>query len=572
MIQLTGGQIMGKEIGIDFGTTNTVISYMTNSGHIATMYFTANQRRDVIPTVMYFKSKDEVLIGLTAKNKGIVHPRACVKNFKTFLGNTRYKYHVVAENGDTFHLTAQKATSIFLSKILYNAQKTISSEFADTLELATIDKVIISVPAKFEDNKIRALKEAAKEAALRRVELIPEPTAAAIAYIKEHNIKENENILVYDFGGGTFDIAVLEKKGDNFSSPHTDGDVSLGGNDITMRIVEDVIKRVNSDFNIEMPSKMKDYDEEYCKIDKELFIKNYNEIFRVCNDDIKHLYGNNADDFTGDIEIFIGRKPDGSPKSKRFEYSYNIQDIEKLIEKDINRTIECTKDAIMREYEHNVKIGKIILAGGSSNLPVIKTKLDKMIATLTEEIMEQHKNDEEYMIPDADKMIRNRLGKMEVIMGENLSTLISKGDAYMANESFNIKYFPFTTSALGIKIKDTNRGIFALFKPIIHEGTALPCNVKEEFTILDLKDNCMKIEIYEADERKFKGRVITIGSKGVRKKDTLVVKNVPNDVNMTLEVTFSIQADKTIIINADIKSGDRIISANHKIERDSNLL
>ncbi|MBD5158636.1 MAG: Hsp70 family protein, partial [Ruminococcus sp.] len=322
---------MGKEIGIDLGTTNTVVSYMNRYNNIRTMNLKSNKNRAIIPSVIYFKSRNDILIGISAKSKGTLKPRACVKDFKSRLGNMKFKYNVTAENGEKFNITASKAVSIFLKKVIEDAQNVISDEFYDTPELASIDKVVISVPAKFEENQIADLKRAAKEASLNNVELIPEPTAAAIAYINEHDIKNNENILVYDFGGGTFDIAILERNGNSFSSPQTDGDVRLGGNDITKRIIEDVIMHINDDFKMNMPSKPEDYDEEYCNIDKDIFIRNYNEIFRACNDDIKHLYGNNGDEFTGDIRIITGRKDDGNYISRRFDYYYNIDDIENII-------------------------------------------------------------------------------------------------------------------------------------------------------------------------------------------------------------------------------------------------
>ena len=563
---------MGKEIGIDLGTTNTVVSYMNRYNNIRTMNLKSNKNRAIIPSVLYFKSRNDVFIGVSAKSKGTVRPRACVKNFKSKLGNMKFKYTVTAENGEKFSITASKAVSIFLKKVIEDAQNVISDEFYDTPELASIDKVVISVPAKFEENQISDLKRAAKEASLNNVELIPEPTAAAIAYINEHDIKNNENILVYDFGGGTFDIAILERNGNSFSSPQTDGDVQLGGNDITRRIIEDVIRHINDDFKMNMPSKPEDYDEEYCNVDKDIFYRNYNEIFRACNDDIKHLYGNNGDEFTGDIKIIKCRKEDGSYISRRFDYYYNIGDIENIIREDIGNTVERTKNAILRAYERNVSIEKVILAGGSSQLPLVKKMLDRMIPEIKNELKESFSDDSDIAMTESqiNKIINKRLGRLEVVTDDDLSALISIGDAYKASQSFSFNFVPTTTSAIGIKVQKGN--LKDVFETIIPEGVNIPCKYSKEFDIIMVKDNKMEIKIFECDEKIKKNDLIRTASKSVRKRYTLTVKDIPNEVNMKLIVTFSVQKDKTIIINADIKSGDRVISANHKIERDVEFL
>ena len=144
---------MGKEIGIDLGTTNTVVSYINRRGKLKSFKF---EGKNVIPSAVYFLSEDEWEVGYIAKNKGIMNPKAYVDNFKSNMGDKKFKYPIVAENGDKFKVTARDVAKYFLSSIIKKIENKLIKEFGD--KEGVVEKVIITVPAKFSSTEKEATK------------------------------------------------------------------------------------------------------------------------------------------------------------------------------------------------------------------------------------------------------------------------------------------------------------------------------------------------------------------------------------------------------------------------------
>lgn len=232
---------MNKIVGIDLGTTNSVIAVM--EGGTPTVISTAEGTR-LCPSVVAFNKNNERLVGQTAKRQAIVNPENTVYSIKRFMGR-RYddaaaerkmvSYDVVAgpagdarvkipQTGKTY--TPQEISAMILSKLKADAEAYLGEP---------VQKAVITVPAYFNDSQRQATKDAGKIAGLEVLRIINEPTASALAYGLDK--KNNEKILVFDLGGGTFDVSILEVGDGVFEVKSTSGDTHLGGDDWDQMIV-----------------------------------------------------------------------------------------------------------------------------------------------------------------------------------------------------------------------------------------------------------------------------------------------------------------------------------------------
>ena len=233
---------MNKIVGIDLGTTNSVIAVM--EGGTPTVISTAEGSR-LCPSVVAFNKNNERLVGQTAKRQAIVNPENTVYSIKRFMGR-RYddvaaerkmvSYDVVAgpagdarvkipQTGKTY--TPQEISAMILSKLKADAEAYLGEP---------VQKAVITVPAYFNDSQRQATKDAGKIAGLEVLRIINEPTASALAYGLDK--KNNEKILVFDLGGGTFDVSILEVGDGVFEVKSTSGDTHLGGDDWDQVIVD----------------------------------------------------------------------------------------------------------------------------------------------------------------------------------------------------------------------------------------------------------------------------------------------------------------------------------------------
>ncbi len=241
---------MGKIIGIDLGTTNSVVSVM--EGGSPTVISTSEGSR-LLPSVVAFNKNGERLVGIPAKRQAVVNPENTVYSIKRFMGRhydqvaserKMVSYKVVSGpggdvrieipvNGQTY--TPQEISAMILGKLKSDAEAYLGEK---------VTQAVITVPAYFNDSQRQATKDAGKIAGLEVLRIINEPTASALAYGLDK--KENETILVFDLGGGTFDVSLLEVGGGVVEVKATNGDTHLGGDDWDEVIVNwaaDEIKR-----------------------------------------------------------------------------------------------------------------------------------------------------------------------------------------------------------------------------------------------------------------------------------------------------------------------------------------
>ncbi len=247
---------MAKIIGIDLGTTNSVAAVI--EGGDPTVIPTAEGSR-LLPSVVAFNKNGERLVGQTAKRQAVINPENTVASIKRFIGRRfaeveterhMVPFEVVAGPGDDVRVkipaakkefSPQEISAMVLGKLKADAEAYLGEK---------VDKAVITVPAYFNDSQRQATKDAGKVAGLEVLRIINEPTAAALAYGLEK--KDNETILVFDLGGGTFDVSVLEVGGGVVEVKATNGDTHLGGDDWDEAIVNYVADEFKSQQGIDL--------------------------------------------------------------------------------------------------------------------------------------------------------------------------------------------------------------------------------------------------------------------------------------------------------------------------------
>src|SRR2546425_6531702 len=245
---------MGKIIGIDLGTTNSVVAVM--EGGQPTVIPNQEGSRTT-PSVVAFTKSGERLVGQVAKRQAITNPENTVFSIKRFMGR-RYEevteemkmipYKVVrGENGDArVDISGKKYSPPEISAMILTKLK----EAAESYLGEKVTQAVITVPAYFNDAQRQATKDAGKIAGLEVSRIINEPTAGALAYGLDK--KKNETIAVYDFGGGTFDISILEVGEGVVEVKSTNGDTHLGGDNIDQRVIDWIIAEFKKEQGIDL--------------------------------------------------------------------------------------------------------------------------------------------------------------------------------------------------------------------------------------------------------------------------------------------------------------------------------
>ena len=247
---------MGKIIGIDLGTTNSVVAVMEGKDP---KVITNEEGARTTPSVVAWDEKGEVLVGITARRQAVTNPEATVFSIKRFMGRkfgevseetSMVPYKVLrGSNGDVqVEVRGTKhAPPEISAKILQKLKQA-----AETYLGETVTEAVITVPAYFNDSQRQATKDAGRIAGLEVKRIVNEPTAAALAYGLDK--KKNETIAVYDFGGGTFDISILEVGDNVVEVVSTNGDTHLGGDNIDQRIIEHLVAEFRKDTGLDVSS------------------------------------------------------------------------------------------------------------------------------------------------------------------------------------------------------------------------------------------------------------------------------------------------------------------------------
>lgn len=352
---------MGKILGIDLGTTNSAMAIM--EGGEPRVLENAEGTRTT-PSVVAIAKNGERLVGTLAKRQAVTNPKNTIYGIKRFMGHAftddvvkrdkdvvPYEIKAGPNGGVEVHLgdkdyRPEEVSAMILAKMKADAEKKLGE---------TITEAVITVPAYFDDAQRAATKAAGQVAGLDVKRIINEPTAAALAY--GFNKKKEEKIVVYDFGGGTFDVSVLEVGDDVIEVKSTDGDSHMGGRDIDQKIVRYLADEFKKDSGLDVtkdPLALQRLDEGAEKAKHELSTSSETEV---------------------NIP-FITVGSDGTPQHLLVKLSRAT--LESLSEEYITRSIDITKRALEASGIKAADVNEVILVGGQTRMPKIQEEVEKL--------------------------------------------------------------------------------------------------------------------------------------------------------------------------------------------------
>ena len=343
---------MSKIIGIDLGTTNSVVAVMEGGEPVV---ITNPEGSRLTPSVVAFTKTGERLVGQVAKRQAVTNPENTVFSIKRFMGRRHTEvteeqkmvpYTVVAApNGDVRVKAGDKEyappeiSGMILQKLKQAAEQYLGQ---------TVTKAVITVPAYFNDAQRQATKEAGKIAGLEVMRIVNEPTAAALAYGLDK--KKDETIAVYDFGGGTFDISILEVGEGVVEVKATNGDTHLGGDNLDQRVIEWIVSEFKKSDGIDLGK-----DRMALQRLKEAAEKAKMELSTVMETDI------NLPFITAD-----------QTGPKHLQLKLTRARFEQLVEDLLQKTVGPTKQALSDAGVDPSKIDEVVLVGGSTRIPRVQ--------------------------------------------------------------------------------------------------------------------------------------------------------------------------------------------------------
>lgn len=354
---------MAKVLGIDLGTTNSCMAVMDGDDWLV---LENSEGKRTTPSVVAFTKTGERLVGDAAKRQAVTNPENTIFSVKRFIGrkfkeveeeSKRVPYKVskadngdvaiqVTENGENKKYSPPEISAMILSKLKVDAETRLGEE---------INEAVITVPAYYNDTQRQATKDAGKIAGLNVLRIINEPTAASLAYGLEK--KSDENIAVYDLGGGTFDISILEIGDGVFEVRSTNGDTHLGGDDWDNALIDWVIDEFKKENNIDLKT----------KTDALQRIKEECEKAKIALSSSQ----------VHELNIpFITADETGPKHIKKDLTRAKLEQIcDKLFEKTIKPVEECIKDSGLNKE----KINELVLVGGMTRMPKVVETAEKIL-------------------------------------------------------------------------------------------------------------------------------------------------------------------------------------------------
>jgi len=488
---------MAKAVGIDLGTTNSVVAVM-EGGQAAVI--TNSEGSRLTPSVVAFTKAGEQLVGQIAKRQAVLNPENTIYSAKRFIGrrysevqsevkNVPYKVVAGANDAVRFEITGkqyapEEISSRVLRKLANDAGKYLGEKVTD---------VVITVPAYFNDAQRQATKDAGKIAGLNVLRIINEPTAAALAYGLDK--KKNETILVFDLGGGTFDVSILDVGEGVFEVRATSGDTHLGGDDFDKRLVDWMAQEFQRDQGIDL------------RKDRQA-LQRLTEAAEKAKIELS-----TAVETTVSLP-FITADASGP---KHLEMKLTRAKFEQLIGDLIERCREPVRQALADAKIAEGDVDEVILVGGSTRIPAVQA------------------------------LVRRMTGGKEPNQSVNPDEVVAVGAAIqagvLAGEVKNVVLLDVTPLSLGV---ETLGGVMT---KLIERNTTVPVRKSETFSTAEDNQSAVEIHVLQG-ERELARDNRTLGHfrlEGIRP----AARGAPQ-----IEVTYDIDANGILTVTAkDKESG-----------------